>query len=344
MMSLRSTLTALCLAAVLAGCAGAPIRQVGTVQADDPRFPRGEGRWIAYVGEVQVPEHLGIKHGFFKKVWRFITGAHNADALYRPFGVAVSDDGRLAVADPGRRLVHVYEPSAKKYRQLRGQGAQRLRYPVAAAYVGSTLYVADSELPGLVAFDPEGNSVPLLPGLPLFERPTGLALDKAGQRLIVVDAAAHRVYAVPLQGGAVTSVGGRGERPGEFNFPTHVTVDDAGKVYVCDAMNFRIQVFSPELKPVLQFGELGDSYGQFSKPKGLAVDREGNIFVVEGFFGLVQAFSPRGELLGAFGSEGVEAGAFWLPGGAVVDGRNRLYVADTFNSRVQVFDLDRRSP
>ena len=41
--------------------------------------------------------------------------------------------------------------------------------------------------------------------------------------------------------------GNHGERYGEFDSPRGITVND-GKIYVSDPYNFRIQVFSMELK------------------------------------------------------------------------------------------------
>ena len=57
----------------------------------------------------------------------------------------------------------------------------------------------------------------------------------------------------------IREFGQRGGGPEEFNFPTNITVDSDGKVYVVDTANFRIQIFDPEGKYLKTIGALGDS-------------------------------------------------------------------------------------
>lgn len=323
---------------LLGACAGAPVRRVGQVRDGDPAWPREPGHQIAWVGEITVPESLGIQQGFFARLWSVLTGDVEETALYRPFGVAVAPDGRIAVADPGRRAVRVYEPAANRHLRL----DTGLEYPIAAAFVGDLLLVADAQTAQVSAFDRAGASIAVPWKLPTFGRPAGFALDLPRHRLFVVDVQRHCVHVVSLDGGAPTSFGTRGSAAGQLNFPTAIAVDAAGRVFVSDAMNFRVQVFTAELLPLRVFGAAGDAPGSFSKPKGLAVDRDGTVYVVEGLFDVVQAFDVQGPLLGVFGGTGTGAGRFWLPAGMAIDAQRRLYVADTWNERVQVFELDQR--
>jgi DNA-binding beta-propeller fold protein YncE len=326
---------------LLAGCASAPVRRVGEVREGDPWWPREEGRRIAYVGELRTPEHLGIERGFWASVWAFLTGEDEVTSLYRPTGVALASDGRLAVADPGRRSVRVYSASGREHRKLTGG----LRYPMALAFVGELLVVADAETASLHGFDREGAPAPLPWELPALGRPAGLAVDGARRRLLVTDVGQHCVHVISLDGRAPRRFGTRGEGPGQLNFPGAVAVDAGGRVYVNDTLNFRVQVFSPELEPVLAFGAPGDGPGSLTRAKGLAVDDDGVVYVVEGYHDVVQAFDGQGRLLGVFGGNGTAPGRFWLPAGLALDtARHRLWVADTWNERVQVFALDGRTP
>jgi len=337
----------LLLAAALAAsaCAHGAVRRVGEHRPGDPAWPRGEKRQIAWVGELRGPESLGIERGWLARAWAFVTGDREEEALYRPYGVAVAADGRVAVADPGRKMVHLFDPASGKARRLRGDGGDRLVYPVAVAFVGKSLLVADSDAAALRAYDEDGKPVALPVKPPRLTRPVALAADEPRRRLFVADAAEHVVHALPLDpGGTPRSLGGRGGSPGQFNFPTHLAVGADGQLAVCDAMNFRVQVFDAELRPLHAFGQNGDGLGDLPRPKGLAVDREGVVFVVEGYFDVIQAFEPRGRLLGIIGGSGVQPGRFWLAGGMALDARGRLWVADTYNARVQVFDLEAKTP
>ncbi|MBI5070472.1 MAG: hypothetical protein HZB56_19755 [Deltaproteobacteria bacterium] len=331
-------------AACAAACAHGEVRRVGARLPGDPAWPRGERREIAWVGEIRGPESLGIERGFWRRVWDLVTGSDDLSGLYRPFGVAVDGAGRVAVADPGRRLVHLFDPASASARRI-GGGDEPLVYPVAVAFLGRLLLVADAEAGALRAFDLEGRPAPLPVAAPRLVRPSGLAVDEQRRRLYVSDAAEHLVHVLPLDpGGAASRLGGRGREAGRFNFPTHLALDAGGGLAVCDALNFRIQLFDAELRPRSAFGQVGDGLGDLARPKGIAFDRDGVVFVVEGYFDVVQAFEPGGRLLGVFGGTGVTPGRFWLAGGMATDARGRLYVADTYNARVQVFDLEARTP
>ena len=75
-------------------------------------------------------------------------------------------------------------------------------------------------------------------------------------------------------------IGQRGTALGQFNYPTHVMIDHAGRIYVSDTLNFRVQQFSPDLKPVRQIGSKGDLPGYFSQPKAIAVDSQDHVYVI----------------------------------------------------------------
>jgi sugar lactone lactonase YvrE len=332
-------------AALAAACAHGEVRTVGRHLPGDPAWPRGEARRIAWVGEIRGPEALGIQRGLLARVWDFVTGAEALEGLYRPAGVALDAGGRLAVADPGRRAVHLYDPAGGRALRVRGTAEAPLVYPVAVAFLGRTLLVADSEARAVRAYDERGRPVALPVALPELLRPSGLAVDEARGRLFVADAAAHVVHVLPLApGGRARVLGGRGAAPGRFNFPTHLALDGQGRLAVCDALNFRVQRFDADLEPAGGFGQNGDGLGDLARPKGLAIDDEGVVFVLDGAFDVIQAFDPGGRLLGVIGGPGDAPGRFWLAGGMALDARGRLYVADTYNARVQVLDLAARAP
>lgn len=338
-------LALLAAASLAAACAHGEVRRVGAHLPGDPSWPRGGERRIAWVGEIRGPENMGIERGLLSRLWDFITGRDELEGLYRPFGVAFDAAGRMAVADPGRRAVHLYDPAGGRALRLRGADGARLVYPVAVAFVGRTLLVADAEAATVRAYDERGQPAALPVTLPRLVRPAGLAADEPRGRLFVADAASHVVHVLPLRpGGQPRVLGGRGVGPGQFNAPTHLALDGQGRLAVCDAFNFRVQLFDAELNHLSAFGQNGDGLGDLARPKGIVIDKEGVVFVLEGYFDVIQAFEPQGKLLGVFGGSGVAPGRFWLAGGMALDARGLLYVADTYNARIQVFDLDQRTP
>ena len=268
-------------------------------------------------------------------------GDRNAFVL--PVAVAKGSDGRIAVADLGRRCVHLFVPEGKRYLRLTGGAKDVLVSPVAVAFDESLrLYVSDSA-GRLYGFGPEGDvlfSVDRAGADPL-RRPTGLAYSPRRKLLYVVDTLANRVHAFDTRGTLAFSFGERGEQPGGLNFPTHIFRSAAGELYVTNTLAFRIEIFDENGHPLASFGRHGDGSGDLAMPKGVAVDGDGVIYVVDGVFDNVQLFTRGGDFLLTLGRRGTGPGEFWLPSGAFI-GEDGLYVCDTYNRRVQVFRITER--
>jgi sugar lactone lactonase YvrE len=328
-------LVGLCAAVLAAACShGPPVRRLGQFGAGDPSWPERDPQpRIGYVGELRAPEHLGIERSRWSRFWSFFAGDPESDEMVRPVAVAVGADGRVAVSDAGRRAVHLYDPAHGEYRRIFGH----ISSPAGLAFApDGTLWVSDPEARKVYGHDAEGR---LVRELQDFARPTGLAISGDGKSLLVVDTGSHAVIAEPLGKGERWFFGGRGSEPGKLNYPTWVAVGRGGEIYVCDALNFRVQVFDAAGKFLRGVGQLGDGPGDLSRPKGIGLDGQGDLYVVEADADVVQIFDPQGRLALVFGGRGVANGKFWLPQGAAVDASNRLYVADAYNGRVQVFAL-----
>jgi DNA-binding beta-propeller fold protein YncE len=260
-------------------------------------------------------------------------------AFVLPVAVATGRDGRIAVADLGRAVVHVYVPGDRSYRQLSGAGRERLVAPVGVAFDDElTLYVTDSS-GKLLAFAPDGSLkyVRGSAGETPLQRPTGITFCSGSGAIYVVDTLASRVHAFARNGSLLFSFGERGEQSGQFNFPTHAFCSAAGEIFVADSLNFRIQVFDGRGAFRAAFGRHGDGSGDLAMPKGVAVDRDGVIYVVDAMFDNVQLFNRQGDFLLTLGQRGTGFGEFWLPSGAFINEKGELYVCDTYNRRVQVF-------
>jgi len=283
--------------------------------------------------------------GSGSKVKAFFIGAETGDkdAFALPVAAATGGDGRIAVADMGRRCVHLFIPARQLYLRLDGTKDEKIVSPVGVIFDDALrLYLSDSS--GKVfAFGPGGESLFILrkAGAEILQRPTGLAYSPRTQRLYVVDTLANRVHAFSTTGEAVSSFGQRGEEAGRFNFPTHIFWS-AGELYVTDSLDFRIAIFDETGKPLGSFGRHGDGSGDLAMPKGIAVDKDGVIYVVDSLFDNVQLFNRRGDFLLTLGRRGVDFGEFWLPSGAFISDSGELYVCDTYNRRVQVFRITER--
>jgi DNA-binding beta-propeller fold protein YncE len=106
-----------------------------------------------------------------------------------------------------------------------------------------------------------------------------------------------------------------------------------GKIYVADAINNRIQVFSGE-------GELLEILGSPEEPLSLhfpydiALGVDGSLYVVEFGGCRTSKVGLEGRLLGRFGTAGGGRGELHTPWGIAVDSEMRMLIADTGNRRI----------
>lgn len=116
-----------------------------------------------------------------------------------------------------------------------------------------------------------------------------------------------------------------------------VLVDRQGNVVVTDAKNDQIDIFTPRGRLLRSFGQNGMGPGEFNGPSGIAADRAGNLYITEVANGSsrVQEVSASGKPIRVFGIYGGAPGQFDTPYGIAVDREGFVYVADTNNNRVQ---------
>ena len=347
-----------CLGAILAGlygCASEPPKKkdyselVWPVAPEQPRI-----RMVAeYHGQSDLAE---------KDNWKdSLLGEENAGGLTlkKPYGVAVSADGKkIYVTDTQLHAVVVFDLEKKEVLPLQTDAQGSMYSPMEVRLDSrGRIFVTDSVRKEVLVLSQEVKTQEIKPqeGKPQevkpekiktlmalgkkegLDRPTGLALDEARNRVYVADTTKHRIVVYDLDGKYLKAFGERGAEPGQLNFPVNLAVDRDGKLLVTDTGNFRVQVFDGEGKFLNTFGSLGDSYGSFSRPKGVALDSDNNVYVVDAAFNNFQIFNREGKVLLFVGTAGRSAGTFWLPSGIFVDGSDKVYVVDSINERVQVF-------
>ena len=80
-------------------------------------------------------------------------------------------------------------------------------------------------------------------------------------------------------GGFITAWGSEGNGDGQLNNPYGITTDNAGRVYVADTRNNRIEMFDSNGHFIAQWGGFGTGDGQFSLPSDVAVDDAGHLIL-----------------------------------------------------------------
>lgn len=291
---------------------------------------------IRLVRSIISASDLGIKPPLFRRIINRITG-NKDEHFVRPTGIA-QHEGIIYVADIGAQALWILDPAHGSAIEVRQAGADRLVAPASVAIRDDgAVFVADSWAKRVYLLDRHGKFLGIAAEKEL-QRPAGLAYDGNNDRLYVADSAAHDIAVFDSDGKRVLSWGRRGSIDGEFNYPTHISIDPQGRILVTDALNFRIQAFDQNGNFLWKFGRHGDGSGDFSAPKGVAMDSDGHVYVVDALFDSVQIFNTDGTLLLSFGEQGPGPGEFWLPGGIFIDNKDRIYVCDAYNHRIQIFE------
>ena len=138
-----------------------------------------------------------------------------------------------------------------------------------------------------------------------------------------------------LNGKFRSSFGKRGDGASEFNFP--IALASKNGLHIVDAMNYRVQNFTPSGTFLNAIGRQGTVTGTFASPKSVALDSDGNIYVTDALMDCFQIFNTQGQLLLVVGKNGKRDGEFVGPNGIAINGKDQIYVVDGFNKRIQIF-------
>jgi sugar lactone lactonase YvrE len=118
----------------------------------------------------------------------------------------------------------------------------------------------------------------------------------------------------------------------------YIDVGSSGNMYV--PFNDIIQKFDSNGKFITKWGSVGSDNGQFVLMQDIAVDSSDNIYVADSGNDRIQKFDSNGNFITTWGSKGSGNGQFNYMQGIAVDSSDNVYVADTSNNRIQKFDSD----
>jgi len=215
----------------------------------------------------------------------------------RIIGLAMDDNDRLFVSDPGLHHVLVFDASHKAEDVITDGMAEP--GVMALDRENRLLYVSDVELDQVLVYDADSFKL----------------LRKIGTT-------GHK-HELTTQG--------------DFAKPTGLAIDRDGNLYVCDTLNNRIEIFDADGKFVSTFGKAGDGPGYFSRPKGVAIDSDNHIWVADGVQDRVQVFNQEARLLISFGGHGLLPGQFQGLASIAIDKNNRVFTSEIYPGRVQQF-------
>lgn len=175
--------------------------------------------------------------------------------------------------------------------------------------------------------------------------PSGVAVDPFG-RIVVADAALHRLQRFEPDGRWLGEAGSLGSDPGQLRRPGSVAMLGTLSIAVLDQENRRIErydLFGRRLGTLVDLLDpsLGDQVGRVD-PVALAADRGGALYLADAARDRVLAFDFSGRYLRTIGGVGANPGSFRGLGGLAAAPRGGLVTAERVNRRVQRLDAGGR--
>ncbi len=250
-------------------------------------------------------------------------------------GVATDSKGQVYVFQRTPHPVLVFD-RAGNYLRSWGHGLFALPHGCRIDPQGN-LWLTDVGRHQVFKYTPEGKllavwGVKNTPGNDAthFNQPADVAFGPKGDVYIADGYGNARIVHLDAQGRYRNAWGRFGHAPGQFHLVHSVAVDAAGRVYVVDRDNARIQVFTPEGHFLAAWKHIGHPFGLFLTP-------DQRLFVADGIANTIGIYSLAGKRLAQWGSTGIAAGEMRRAHLLCVDDQGAVYVAEVNGKRVQKF-------
>jgi DNA-binding beta-propeller fold protein YncE len=248
---------------------------------------------------------------------------HNAYGFTFAHAVRIDPEDNIWVVDEGSNMIIKFNPQGRIVMTM-GRKSENTRIPAgpAAAAPGPPMGMGmPGGGPGAGAGRGGANAnanaapPPAGAGAPtdVFNRPTDVAWDAAGNIFISDGYGNSRVAKFDKEGRFIKSWGSKGNAPGQFNTLHSIATDAEGNVYVGDRGNRRIQVFSNDGEFKTQYLNVGapwaicispgaHQYLFSSNSSGTGDMDNGEIYKMELNGKIIGKFGTAGKLLKEFGS------------------------------------------
>jgi hypothetical protein len=247
--------------------------------------------------------------------------------LFYPSGIAVDGSGNIYIADQGNHRIRKVTAATGIISTIAGTGvsgfsgdgsaatAAQLANPVAVAVDGSgNVYISDQYNQRIRKITASSGTISTIAGTgtysysgdggaatsATFQNPAGLSVDASGN-IYVADLFNHVVRKITASTGVITTIAGSGAAgysgdgatasSATLNYPTDVSFDDSGNIYIAVQYSHRIRKVSAAtgyISTVIGTGTAG--YGGdgslataalVNYPTGIASDGGGNLYVAD---------------------------------------------------------------
>jgi DNA-binding beta-propeller fold protein YncE len=182
--------------------------------------------------------------GKFKK---YIGNFKGEGAFQLPTSIAIDRaSGRIYLTDTPRHLVLILDRNGKELTRVGkrggGTGPAEFLLPTELALHGQELFVLDKQNKRIQVFDLDGHfKREFKPAILDNDSTTGMAVDARGSIYLMQEIGLIEV--VDSKGERLLSFGHYGTEPGEFINSQGISINSAGRLWVADTGNLRVQIF-----------------------------------------------------------------------------------------------------
>ncbi len=259
---------------------------------------RPQGVAVDGMGNIYVADTIRNQIFVFdlthKRLGFFGEGAEEPPA--QPMGIAIAPKSNLLLyASIASKRVTAYDLNTGKIRFVIGQKPGFFRNPVGVAVDEDRgrIYVTDSKLSELRAFDMNGNFISTIAKSGNKDNevyiPGQVYVDREG-KVYVADTMNFKVKIFGPDGFFIRAFGGLGDSPGFFSRPYGIAVDSEGHIYVSDGNFGNVQIFDQKGRLLMVFGSNGSGPGLFLLPMQMWIDKNDKIYVADSLNKRVQVF------------------------------------------------------
>jgi DNA-binding beta-propeller fold protein YncE len=287
------------------------------------------------------------------------------ESLSPPSGIIIDKNKNIILADEFNHRIQTYDAGGNLINSFgkKGNGSGEFYYPKGIAFdPEGILYVADcwnhrvqkfskddaeNEWKFISSFGGYGSDVGK------FNEPYDIAINK--DRIYVLDRCNHRIQVFDREGSLHGVIGQRGTVIEEdlaelfdtpltlfstpaFEFPTGISLDNDGNIYVADSGNHRIVKLRQDGEVLLTFGQKGSKSGEFQYPHDITIDSNNIIFVSDLNNNRIQAFTPQGDFLSLKDTAKDKSDRLSSPTALSIDNNGRLYSGTGFDTRIVIFE------
>lgn len=281
-----------------------------------------------------VPNFFKLPHNFY---------------MAHPIAIAVSPHGNIWVGTRGKHPMVEFNPEGQYMGTLGGDLPIEATHSIRFDPQGDMWFV-DAAGDMVLEFGPQKRIRMVLGNEPQpwtwlthvvqyagrtpdnFYQPTDVTWDKAGDIFVSDGYGNARVAKFDKNGNFIKDWGERGSKPGQFNTPHNIIIDNQQNLYVADRGNSRIQVFNTD-------GKLLHVWHYAHPPWSLCITPGPKQVMYVGSVDRIFKINLQGKVLGWFGKTGRAPDDFNWVHAIACPNANTVYAVQELSWQVQKIEL-----